>query len=97
MSRIIEYGDDKVLGKVEDIEVHFKARCMELVNSLGLFNDGDDYDSIELIKSNLDDILELLNGMYQDVITGDLKDDDIIEVAYHPMGAYQYKIYKEQN
>ena len=94
MSKVIE-NDDKVLGRVKDIEVHFKARCMELVNRLSLFDSELECDGIECINNNLNMVTELFNSLYQDVITGAVDGETIIEVSYHPMGAYQYKIFKE--
>lgn len=90
---MIKYEDNKIIGTVEEVFDYFKDELNNQVNELSL--DGESFD-IEIIENNTGLILELLNGLHQDLITDNLKRDTKIEVIDNPMGQLYYEKVEEE-
>lgn len=90
---MIKYEDNKIIGTVEEVFDYFKDELNNQVKELSL--DGESFD-IEIIENNTGLILELLNGLYQDIITDNLKRDAKIEVIDNPMGQLYYEKVEEE-
>lgn len=88
---IIDNGEE-IIGKVSEIVKYIKKELGTQLEKVDLFDSSSECDSIECVKNNFDLWLELLNGLYQDIITDYLKEDTMIKITYNPMGAYNYEV-----
>lgn len=87
--------NESIIGTIEVITKYFKEELISQINSVDLFDTSLDCDGIENVQDNVDMVMELLNGIYQDIITGVLCKEDRIKVCYNPMGAYYYEKFEE--
>ena len=94
MNNIIDNGETQI-GRVIDIIENLKEEMIQIVKMIDLFDIATDANDIESKQNDIDLILELVNGLYQDVITDKITEDTIIEVLYNPMGCYQYVKYEK--
>lgn len=94
MRDIINNGEE-IIGKVSEVIEYFKDEMIRQIKEINIFGEYIECNDIEDKQNNLDLILDLINGLYQDYITEIIKDDTLIKVIFNPMGAYQYTIYKE--
>lgn len=85
-------NDDEIIGRIEDIVRYFKDELIRQINEIDMRDEYFESNGVENIQDNADNILELINGIYQDYITEKVNYDTPIRVYYHPMGAYQYEI-----
>ena len=88
---IIDNGEE-IIGKVSEIVKYIKQELGTQLEKVDLFDSSSECESIENVKNNFDLWLELLNGLYQDIITDYLKEDTMIKITYNPMGAYNYEV-----
>lgn len=94
MRDIINNGEE-IIGKVSEVIEYFKNEMIRQIKEINIFGEYIECNDIEDKQNNLDLILDLINGLYQDYITEIIEDDTLIKVIFNPMGAYQYTIYKE--
>lgn len=94
MRDIINNGEE-IIGKVSEVIEYFKDEMIKQIKEINIFGEYIECNDIEDKQNNLDLILDLINGLYQDYITEIIEDDTLIKVIFNPMGAYQYTIYKE--
>jgi len=94
MRDIINNGEE-IIGKVGEVIEYFKDEMIRQIKEINIFGEYIECNDIEDKQNNLDLILDLINGLYQDYITEIIEDDTLIKVIFNPMGAYQYTIYKE--
>lgn len=94
MRDIINNGEE-IIGKVSEVIEYFKDEMIRQIKEIDIFGEYIECNDIEDKQNNLDLILDLINGLYQDYITEIIEDDTLIKVIFNPMGAYQYTIYKE--
>lgn len=87
--------NESIIGTIEIITKYFKEELISQISNINLFDNELDCDGIENIQDNANMIMELLNGIYQDIITGVLCKEDRIKVCYNPMGAYYYEKFEE--
>lgn len=88
---IIDNGEE-IIGKVSEIVKYIKQELGTQLEKVDLFDSSSECESIECVKNNFDLWLELLNGLYQDIITDYIKEDTMIKITYNPMGAYDYEV-----
>lgn len=81
--------DDYVVGLVQDVITTFKEAAKVLINDMK------EEDSDEKTRE-IDEMLELVNALYQDIITDKLYFNSLIKVYYSGMGQYRYHILEEK-
>lgn len=94
MRDIINNGEE-IIGKVSEVIEYFKDEMIKQIKRINIFGEYIECNDIEDRQNNLDLILDLINGLYQDYITETIEDDTLIKVILNSMGVYQYTIYKE--
>lgn len=85
---MIKYEDDEIIGDVKGVFDYFQDELCQQIKNLSL--DGENFD-IEIVNNNSKLILELLNALYQDIITDNLTRDTKIRVIDDPMGQLYYE------
>lgn len=55
-----------------------------------------DCDGVELAQMEIDNALDLINGLYQDIITENIYKNTIVEIVENPMGGYNYEILESE-
>lgn len=90
-------NDEEVIGRVQNVVEYIKDNMIDVIKKIDLFDVDSSSESVEEIMQNNNIWLELLNGLYQDVITDYLDYDDIIRVYYNHMGAYMYEKYVKES
>ena len=75
----IKVENDSVIGTIGDLKEYFRyeiaSQCMKFD-----FN-------YEDFRFNVNEIISLLDNLYEDTDSGIFTDDDIIKVSEHPMGS----------
>lgn len=92
---LVYINSDERTGRVEHIIKYFKKEIIGQINKIDIRDENLECEGIEVIQDNIDNILELINGIYQDYITGEVGYDTPIKVYRNSMGAYQYEKLKE--
>ncbi len=80
--------DDYAVGLVQDIIITFKARLKYLIEDMN-------EDNSDEIRTEISENIELINGLYQDVITNKIYFNTLIKVYYTGMGKYNYHVLNE--
>lgn len=92
---IIDTGDS-LIGKVADIVDLFKSKMIDNIRNIDLFGADFDCDGVELAQMEIDNALDLINGLYQDIITENIYKNTIVEIVENPMGGYNYEILESE-
>ena len=75
----IKVENESVIGTIRDLKEYFRyeiaSQCMKFD-----FN-------YEDFRFNVNEIISLLDNLYEDTENGTFTDDDIIKVSEHPMGS----------
>ena len=85
---MIKYEDNEIIGDVKGVFNYFQDELCTQIKNLSL--DGEHFD-IEIVDNNSKLILELLNALYQDLITDNLTKETKIRVIDDPMGQLYYE------
>ncbi len=96
MKRDVIIQDEEVIGKVVEVIEYFKDEIIRQIQEIDIFGEYIECNDIEDKQENLDLILDLVNGLYQDYIMEVIESDTLIKVTYNPMGTYNYVIYEEK-
>lgn len=92
---IIDTGDS-LIGKVADIVDLFKSKMIDNIRNIDLFGADFDCDGVELAQMEIDNALDLINGLYQDIITENIYKNTIVEIVENPMSGYNYEILESE-
>ena len=84
----IIFLDEETFGTVKEFKTYFKDMITKEINT---FTDDDTPYSFNDLMGLLSEYLELLEDIKK------LYDEQLIKVAYNPMGKYYYKIMKEDD
>ena len=85
---IIDGNDNDLIGHVGDMIRLYKDYVKQLVDDMNS-------ETSDELRVEVTQVLDLINGLYQDIITNRINYFTLIKVFYNPMGAYQYKMLKE--
>ena len=85
---IIDGNDNDLIGHVGDMIRLYKDYVKQLVDDMNS-------ETSDGLRVEATQVLDLINGLYQDVMIGRIEYFTLIKVFYNPMGAYQYKMLKE--
>ena len=77
----IEEKEDYVIGSIGDLKVYFRYQMA----SLCMTGKECDY---EEFRDNVNNIIELLDNLYEDTMNNILSDLDVVKVVKHPMGSF---------
>ena len=76
---MLGYDNETMIGYYEDIIKYYKSVAKDYIDKLDIA----EYCSVS-------EILELLQDLDKAYDNGELGDSDLLEIGYHPMGAYTY-------
>lgn len=85
---IINGNDNDLIGHVGDMIRLYKDYIKQLVDDINS-------ETSDELRVEITQVLDLINGLYQDIVTVRIGYFTLIKVFYNPMGAYQYKMLKE--
>ena len=85
---IIDGNDNDLIGHVGDMIRLYKDYVKQLVDDMNS-------ETSDGLRVEATQVLDLINGLYQDVMIGRIEYFTLIKVFYNPMGAYQYQMLKE--
>ena len=77
----IEEKEDYVIGSIADLKEYFRYQ----IASLCMTGAECDY---EELRDNINNIIELLDNLYEDTMNNILSDLDVVRVSKHPMGNF---------
>lgn len=95
LSELVKDKDFK--GKTLKVIEDLKNEIIYQVKMIKLDDKDFDTDEVELIKMNIEEHLDIINGIYQDLIIGHITRDTEIEVKENYMGELYYEIGDEDN
>jgi hypothetical protein len=78
-----------LIGETQSIILTMKNYVKDLIENM-------DTDSSDENSNTISEILELINDLYQDVITDKIYFNSLIKVYYSGMGQYRYHILEEK-
>ena len=84
---ILSKDEESIIGYSDDIIKLYKGYIKQLVDDM------DDAGTIEDLKSEIDMILDMLFNIYA---KNELCGPELLKVDYNPMGAYVFKVLKEE-
>lgn len=84
------YSSEEITGKVKDIQEYWKKELVHRINDIDILDSDFECEGVEIVQNDINEILNMINGIYQDLIIGHINKDTIIECFYHPMGAWEY-------
>lgn len=85
-----------LVGCVKDVIGHFKDDSIKLLEEMDILNPDSDSSVVEDTQNELNYNLNLINSIYQDIITGKLKENSLIIVFFKKWKDYEYKILIEK-
>lgn len=77
----IEEKGDYVIGSIGDLKEYFRYQ----IASLCMTGKECDY---EEFRDNINNIIDLLDNLYEDTMNNILSDLDVVRVSKHPMGNF---------
>lgn len=77
-----------LIGQAKDIILAMKEKAKDIINNM-------DTDTSDVNSNEVNEVLELVNGIYQDIITDKLYFNSLIKVYYSGMGQYRYHLLEE--
>ena len=83
--------DCLITGTTVGIINYFKDKSLKEINKINIMNNSFDCSAIEKIQTEVNYILDLLNGIYQDLITNVITDNTIIKIKFNK-NKYEYII-----
>ena len=86
----IEEKEDYVIGSIADLKEYFRSQMA----SLCMTGKECDY---EEFRDNINNIIELLDNLYEDTMNNTLSDLDVVKVSKHPMGNFMIESEWEDN
>lgn len=84
-----------IIGSVQDVIEYLKKEAINQLNCLKLFDDNFECDDVENIQHNVNNMLEVINGIYQDLLTDNVTRETIIKVNYDNSFAELFYIISE--
>jgi hypothetical protein len=86
----IEEKEDYVIGSIGDLKEYFRYQLA----SLCMTGKECDY---EEFRDNVNNIIDLLDNLYEDTMNNILSDLDVVKVSKHPMGSFMIENEVEDN
>ncbi len=86
----IEEKEDYVTGSIGDLKEYFRYQ----IASLCMTGKECDY---EEFRDNVNNIIELLDNLYEDTMNNTFSDLDVVRVVKHPMGNFMIESEWEDN
>ena len=77
----IEEKEDYVIGSIVDLKEYFRYQIASLCMTGAECN-------YEEFRDNINNIIELLDNLYEDTMNNILSDLDVVRVSKHPMGNF---------